>query len=189
VKDLTLIAHQNARCHAVKIHAASLHGDWVCALQCAALPSTMRAVPDDTRHFMKLRTIAPLALWTVAQLSIAATGDASCGVLSGAGVSAASGAAAESGTQAAKGFALRDGEPVDFIAGGKTVRGTLHVTMDGGVYRAYWQAQGRPERYVLANAGTDAVRLIAMPTQGTPAADGMPGTTLNPQQVLSCPSL
>ena len=144
---------------------------------------------------MKLRTIAPLALWTVAQLSIAATGDASCGVLSGAGVSAEAAESAESrataasGTQAAKGFALRDGEPVDFIAGGKTVRGTLHVTMDGGVYRAYWQAQGRPERYVLANAGTDAVRLIAMPTQGTPATDGMPGTTLNPQQVLSCPSL
>ncbi|MEM5372139.1 hypothetical protein V4C53_39805 [Paraburkholderia azotifigens] len=139
---------------------------------------------------MTFRTIAPLALWTVAQLAIAATGDASCGVLSGAGggASRASGASGASGVPVASGFALRDGEPVDFIAGGRTVRGTLHVTMDGGIYRAYWQPQGRPERYVLANAGTDAVRLIATPAQGSPAADGMPGTTLNPQQVLSCPA-
>jgi len=135
---------------------------------------------------MALKSIAPLALWTVTQLAIAASGDASCGVLSGAGAAAASGV---SGVPATSGFALRDGEPVDFIAGGKTVRGTLHVLKDGGVYRAYWQPQGRPERYVLANAGTDAVRLIATPAQGTPAADGMPGTTLNPQQVLSCPAL
>jgi hypothetical protein len=144
----------------------------------------MLAIHHDTRRFMKFGTVAPLALWTVAHLSIAATGAASCGVLSGAG-----GGAGASGVAAVSGFALRDGEPVDFIAGGKTVRGTLHVTADGGIYRAYWQPQGRPDRYVLANAGTDAVRLIAMPTQGTPAADGMPGTTLNPQQVLSCPSL
>ncbi|SIT50614.1 conserved exported hypothetical protein [Paraburkholderia piptadeniae] len=136
---------------------------------------------------MTFRTIAPLALWTVAQLSVAATGDASCGVLSGSsGGAAASGA---SSVAAAGGFALRDGEPVDFIAGGKTVRGTLHVMSDGGVYRAYWQPQGRPERYVLANAGTDAVRLIAMPVQGTPATNGLPGTTVNAQQVLSCPAL
>ena len=139
---------------------------------------------------MKLRTVAPLALWTVAQLSIAATADASCGVLSGVGgAGGGAGASGASEIAAVSGFALRDGEPVDFIAGGKTVRGTLHVTSDGGIYRAYWQPQGRPERYVLANAGTDAVRLIATPTQGTPAAGGMPGTTLNPQQVLSCPSL
>ncbi|MBP0594327.1 hypothetical protein J8I87_32620 [Paraburkholderia sp. LEh10] len=133
---------------------------------------------------MTLGKIAPLALWTVAQLSVAATGDVSCGVLSGV-----RGAAGASGASTASGFALRDGEPVDFIAGGKAVRGTLHVMTDGGIYRAYWQPQGRPERYVLANAGTDAVRLIATPAQGTPAADGMPGTTLNPQQVLSCPAL
>lgn len=136
---------------------------------------------------MTFRTIAPLALWTVTQLAIAATGDASCGVLAGAG--AASGASDVQAASAATGFALRDGEPVDFIAGGKTVRGTLHVLKDGGIYRAYWQPQGRPERYVLANAGTDAVRLISTPAQGTPATDGMPGTTLNPQQVLSCPTL
>ncbi|MEX3936797.1 hypothetical protein AB4Y32_34385 [Paraburkholderia phymatum] len=136
---------------------------------------------------MTFRTIAPLALWTVAQLSVAATGDASCGVLSGAsGGAAASGA---SSVTAASGFALRNGEPVDFIAGGKTVRGTLHVMSDDGVYRAYWQPQGRPERYVLANASPDAVRLIAMPVQGTPATSGMPGTTVNAQQVLSCPAL
>ncbi|MEM5437756.1 hypothetical protein [Paraburkholderia diazotrophica] len=139
---------------------------------------------------MTFRTIAPLALWTVAQLSVAATGDASCGVLSGAsGGAGASSASSASSVSAANGFALRDGEPVDFIAGGKTVRGTLHVMSDGGVYRAYWQPQGRPERYVLANAGTDAVRLIAMPVQGTPATNGMPGTTVNAQQVLSCPAL
>ncbi|HWT35025.1 MAG TPA: hypothetical protein VN289_02025 [Paraburkholderia sp.] len=134
---------------------------------------------------MTFGTIAPLALWTVAQLAVAATGDTSCGVLSGAG---GSGASSASGVSFASGFALRDGEPVDFIAGGRTVRGTLHVTTDGGIYRAYWQPQGRPERYVLANAGTDAVRLIATPTRGSPAADGMPGTTLNAQQVLSCPA-
>ncbi|AUT62834.1 hypothetical protein [Paraburkholderia terrae] len=139
---------------------------------------------------MTLRTIAPLALWTVAQLAIAATGDASCGVLAAAGGGAgASGASGSSSVSAASGFALRDGEPVDLIAGGKTVHGTLYVLKDGGIYRAYWQPQGRPERYVLANAGTDAVRLIATPAQGTPATDGMPGTTLNPQQVLSCPTL
>ena len=135
---------------------------------------------------MTFRTIAPLALWTVAQLPIAATGDASCGVLSGAGGAPAS---AASGVPVGSGFALRDGEPVDFIAGGRTVHGTLRVLTDGGVYRAYWQPQGRPERYVLATAGADAVRLIASPPQGTPAADGMPGTSLNPQQVLSCPAL
>ncbi|MBN3757412.1 hypothetical protein G3N95_31075 [Paraburkholderia sp. Tr-20389] len=136
---------------------------------------------------MTFRTIAPLALWTVAQLAVAATGDASCGVLSGPG-GGASGASGASGVSVASGFALRDGEPVDFIAGGKTVRGTLHVLTDGGIYRAYWQPQGRPERYVLANAGTDAVRLIATRAQGSPATGGMPGTTLNPQQVLSCPA-
>ena len=136
---------------------------------------------------MKLRTLAPLALWTVAQLSIAAGGDASCGVLSGAnGGGDATGA---SSVSAPAGFALRDGEAVNFIAGGRIVPGTLHVTSDGGIYRAYWQPQGKPERYVLANAGTDAVRLIATPVQGTPAANGMPGTTLNPQQVVSCPAL
>jgi len=139
---------------------------------------------------MKLRTLAPLALWTVAQLSIAASGDASCGVLSGAnGNGGGSGGSGASSVSPPAGFALRDGEAVDFVAGGKVVPGTLHVTTDGGIYRAYWQPQGKPERYVLANAGTDAVRLIATPVQGTPATNGMPGTTLNPQQVLSCPAL
>jgi hypothetical protein len=134
---------------------------------------------------MKLRTLAPLALWTVAQLSVAAGGDVSCGVLSGTGANDAG----ASSVTAPAGFALRDGESVSFIAGGRTVPGTLHVTSDGGMYRAYWQPQGKPERYVLANAGTDAVRLIATPMRGTPATDGMPGTTLNPQQVVSCPAL
>ena len=136
---------------------------------------------------MTFRTIAPLALWAVAQLSMAATGDSTCGVLSGVG--AASAPDAVSAPAAVSGFAVRDGEPVDLIAGGKAVHGRLHVLTDGGVYRAYWQPDGRAERYVLANAGTDAVRLIATPVQGTPAAGGLPGTTLGPQQVLSCPLL
>ena len=134
---------------------------------------------------MTFRLIAPLVLWTLAQLAMAATGDSTCGVLSGVGAASAPDAASTSA--AVSGFALRDGEPVDFIAGGKTVHGTLHVFIDGSVYRAYWQPQGRTERYVLANAGTDTVRLIATPVQGTPAANGQPGTTLGPQQVMSCP--
>jgi hypothetical protein len=139
------------------------------------------------RSIMKLRTLAPLALWAVVQLSVAATGDGACGMLAGA--NGENGADSASGAAAASGFALRDGERVDFIAGGKAVPGTLHVTSDGGAYRAYWQPQDKPERYVLANAGTDTVRLIATPMRGTPATDGSPGTTLNAQRVVSCPAL
>lgn len=155
----------------------------------ASTPQTAEA-HKHMRHSRTFKTLAPLALWTVAQLSMAASGDGACGMLAGAGGSGASAASGASNTAAAsapRGFALRDGEPVDFIAGGKTVHGTLHVLTDGSIYRAYWQPEGRAERYVLANAGSDAVRLIAAPPQGAPAANGMPGTTVGPQQVLSCP--
>ncbi|HXZ08174.1 MAG TPA: hypothetical protein VEI25_08965, partial [Paraburkholderia sp.] len=84
---------------------------------------------------------------------------------------------------------LRDGESVDFVTGAKTVHGTLQIFTDGSVYRVYWQPQGHPERYVLANAGENSVRLIATPPQGLPPHDGAPGTSMPEQQVLSCPSL
>ena len=133
---------------------------------------------------MVLAESSAIGLWSGVAVSTM-----SCSELRACRASPAEVAAMKSSVSAVSGFALRDGEPVDFIAGGKTVPGTLHVLKDGGIYRAYWQPQGRPERYVLANAGTDAVRLIATPAQGTPATDGMPGTTLNAQQVLSCPTL
>ena len=82
-----------------------------------------------------------------------------------------------------------DGEPVDLISGAKTVHGTLRVFAENGVFRAYWQAENSAEKYVLANAGDEAVRLVSTPPQGQPAAAGEPGTTLGPLRVLSCPSL
>ncbi|MFT4065872.1 MAG: hypothetical protein QM685_14035 [Paraburkholderia sp.] len=88
-----------------------------------------------------------------------------------------------------QGFQLRDGEPVDFVSGTKTVHGKLLVFSDGDVFRAYWQPANSPEKYVLANAGTNAVRLVASAPQGTPAPNGNPGTAMPPQRVLSCPSL
>jgi hypothetical protein len=88
-----------------------------------------------------------------------------------------------------QGFQLRDGEPVDLVGGGKTVHGKLLVFGDSGVFRAYWQPDNSPEKYVLANAGADAVRLVSTPLQGTPARNGEPGTPLAPQRVLSCPAL
>ena len=87
-----------------------------------------------------------------------------------------------------QGFQLRDGEPVDLVGGGKTVHGKLLVFGDNGVFRAYWQPGNSPEKYVLANAGPDAVRLVSTPPQGSPARDGEPGTQLGPQHVLSCPA-
>uniref|UniRef100_E1TEG5 Uncharacterized protein n=1 Tax=Burkholderia sp. (strain CCGE1003) TaxID=640512 RepID=E1TEG5_BURSG len=86
-------------------------------------------------------------------------------------------------------FQVRDGERVDLISAGKTVHGSLRVFGENGVFRAYWQAQNSAEKYVLANAGDHAVRLISTPPQGKPAAQGEPGTTLGPLRVLSCPSL
>jgi hypothetical protein len=95
--------------------------------------------------------------------------------------------AASSGSP--KGFQVRDGEPVDLVSGGKTVHGKLLVFGDKGVFRAYWQPENSPEKYVLANAGTDAVRLVSTPPQGTPATNGEPGIAIAPQHVLSCPAL
>jgi hypothetical protein len=100
-----------------------------------------------------------------------------CGTLVGAGAADA----------ASGGFALREGEAVDLVSAGKRVRGTLHVFRDDAVYRIYWQPSGSPERYVLATAGTNSVRLVATPPRGSPVAEG-PGV-LPSQQVLSCPAL
>jgi hypothetical protein len=93
------------------------------------------------------------------------------------------------GAGASRGFSLRDGEPVDLLSGATTVHGKLLVFRDGDVWRAYWQPAGSAEKYVLANAGADAVRLVATPPRGVPAPDGQPGTAMAPQRVLSCPSL
>lgn len=99
-----------------------------------------------------------------------------CGTLTGAGAADA----------ASGGFALREGEAVDLVSAGKRVHGTLHVFRDDAVYRIYWQPAGSPERYVLATAGTNSVRLVATPPRGSPVAEG-PGM-LPSQQVLSCPA-
>ncbi|MDE1182224.1 hypothetical protein [Paraburkholderia sp.] len=147
--------------------------------------------------FTAMMIAATATVTAVAPTPVRATpGEAACGML--VGRSAASGDAASGGNSGAAGastgsgaptaFRLRDGEPVDFIAGGATAHGTLHVFKDGSVYRAYWQPQGSVDRYVLANAGENSVRLIVTPPQGTPATDGQPGTTLAPQHVLSCPA-
>jgi hypothetical protein len=102
---------------------------------------------------------------------------------------AASAAEPACGTLAgpAGGFQLRSGEPVSFSSGGKTVPGALHIFREGDVFRVYWQPNGSPDQYSLANAGNQSIRLIATPPQGTPAS-AVPDTTLPPQQVLSCPS-
>ena len=108
----------------------------------------------------------------------AAADDSACATLVGA-----------ANSSAAQGFSLRNGEPVDLVGGAKTVHGKLLVFHDGDVFRAYWQPDGSPEKYVLANAGTDAVRLVSSAPQGTPAPGGQPGTAMHPQWVLSCPML
>ena len=108
------------------------------------------------------------------------TGDAPCGKLVGPGSSGSVDA----------GFALRDGEAVDFVSGGQTTHGKLLVFSEGGsLFRAYWQPQGSEEKYALANAGPRGVRLISTPPQGTEATDGKPGITTQPLQVMSCPKL
>jgi len=87
------------------------------------------------------------------------------------------------------GFDLRDGEAVDFLSGGQTTHGRLLVFRDGSLFRAYWQPQGSEEKYALANAGPDSVRLISTPPQGSRARDGKPGIMSQPLLVLSCPKL
>jgi hypothetical protein len=110
-----------------------------------------------------------------------ATADAtpSCGKL--VGVSA--------GGRMDAGFALRDGEAVDFISGGQTTHGKLLVFSEGSLFHAYWQPQDSEEKYALANAGPNSVRLVSTPEQGTRASAGKPGGTMPPLQVLSCPKL
>jgi hypothetical protein len=127
---------------------------------------------------MKFRQIATCAAFALLPLSALAAGDSGCATLVGATNS--------SGSQR---FQVRDGEPVDLVSSAKTVHGKLIVTADGSVFHAYWQADNSEEKYVLANAGTDAVRLVSTPPQGSPAKAGEPGTTLGPLHVLSCPAL
>ncbi|APA88536.1 hypothetical protein BJG93_24640 [Paraburkholderia sprentiae WSM5005] len=127
---------------------------------------------------MRIRHFATWALLALLWSAAAAADDNVCATLVGA-----------ANPGAAQGFALRDGEPVDFIRGGRTVHGKLLVFSDGDVYRAYWQPDNSPEKYVLANAGADAVRLVSSAPRGTPAPAGQPGTALRPQRVLSCPML
>ncbi|WP_328809388.1 hypothetical protein [Paraburkholderia hiiakae] len=93
------------------------------------------------------------------------------------------------GVNAAGGFALRSGEPVDFVSAGQATHGVLLVFSDGPVFRAYWQPQGSEEKYALANAGPDGVRLVSTPPQGTPTTGAQPGVATQPLQVLSCPKL
>jgi hypothetical protein len=127
---------------------------------------------------MKFRHIATGALLAMLSWAAMAADDDGCATLVGA---------ASSG--APQGFRVRDGEPVDLVSGTKTVHGKLLVFGDGGVFRAYWQPDNSAVKYVLANAGVNAVLLVSMPPQGTPATSGELGTTLPPQHVLSCPSL
>lgn len=87
------------------------------------------------------------------------------------------------------GFNLRDGEPVDFVSGGQTTHGRLLVFRDGSLFRTYWQPQGSAEKYALASAGPNSVRLVSTPPQGIPARDGQPGVMTQPLLVLSCPKL
>jgi hypothetical protein len=127
---------------------------------------------------VKNRLIATCALLAALCPMAATAADESCATLVGATDSAAP-----------QGFQLRDGEPVDFVSGAKTIHGKLLVFSDGDVLRAYWQPVDSPEKYVLANAGADAIRLVASAPQGSPAPNGGPGTRMPPQRVLSCPAL
>ncbi|HEX7933304.1 MAG TPA: hypothetical protein VF573_09550 [Paraburkholderia sp.] len=127
---------------------------------------------------MKFRHIATAAFVAAALCATASADENACATLVGASQSAPS-----------QGFQVRDGEPVDLVSGAKTVHGKLLVFGDNGVFRAYWQPANSAEKYVLANAGENAVRLVATPPQGSPATHGEPGTTLGPLRVLSCPTL
>ncbi|CAB3684082.1 hypothetical protein [Paraburkholderia rhynchosiae] len=127
---------------------------------------------------MKFRHIATGALLAALFCATAEADETACATLVGATDSATP-----------QGFQVRDGEPVDLVSGAKTVHGKLLVFGENGVFRAYWQPGGSAEKYVLANAGDNAVRLVSTPPQGSPATHGEPGTTLGPQRVLSCPKL
>jgi hypothetical protein len=127
---------------------------------------------------MNFRHIATCALVGALSCTIVSAEENSCATLVGT-----------TNSTSLQPFRVRDGEPVDLISGAKTVHGKLLVFGENGVFRAYWQAENGAEKYVLASAGDNAVRLISTPPQGSPAAQGEPGTTLGPLQVLSCPKL
>ncbi|WP_025596979.1 hypothetical protein [Burkholderia sp. WSM2230] len=127
---------------------------------------------------MKFRHIATGALLGGLFCASVSADESACATLAGAG---------NPGTPQA--FQVRDGEPVDLISGAKTVHGKLLVFGENGMFRVYWQAEDSAEKYVLASAGDNAVRLVSTPPQGNPAAHGEPGTTLGPLRVLSCPKL
>lgn len=127
---------------------------------------------------MKFRHIATGVLFAAASCVVFAADDHACATLVGT-----------ANSPAPKSFQVRDGEPVDLVGGAGTVHGKLLVFSDNGAFRVYWQPENSAEKYVLANAGANAVRLISTPPRGTPAANGEPGTALAPQRVLSCPTL
>jgi hypothetical protein len=132
---------------------------------------------------LKFRRLATRAALLAALSAVALTAFAdeiaACATLFGA----------TSGSTSPGGFQMRDGEPVNLVSGAKVVHGRLLVFSDGPVFRAYWQPDHSPEKYVLANAGVNTVRLVSTAPQGTPAANGEPGTAVPPQRVLSCPAL
>ncbi|NKJ50451.1 hypothetical protein CIC12_27760 [Burkholderia sp. SG-MS1] len=127
---------------------------------------------------MTFRHIATGLLMATLSCAASATDDNGCATLVGA-----------TGSATPEGFKMRDGEPVDLVSGAKTVHGKLLVFADSGAFRAYWQPEKSAEKYVLANAGANAVRLVSTPPQGTPATNGEPGLAVAPQRVLSCPAL
>jgi hypothetical protein len=130
--------------------------------------------------FGRLATSAALLAALSAEAPIAFADEiAGCAILVGA----------SSASTSPGGFQMRDGEPVDLVSGAKVVHGKLLMFSDGPVFHAYWQPDHSPEKYVLANAGVNTVRLVSTPPQGTPAANGAPGTAVPPQRVLSCPAL
>lgn len=118
---------------------------------------------------MKFRHIATCALLAAMSCTALAADENACATLVGTTYSTPS-----------QGFQVRDGEPVDLVSGARTIHGKLLVFGDSGVFRAYWQPDNSPEKYVLANAGVNAVRLISAPPQGTPAQNGQPGTSMEP---------
>jgi len=132
---------------------------------------------------MNLNAVAASLLATIPMTVCAAPAAANtdggvCGALIGS---------SHSGDVASGGFRLREGEPVDFVGGGRTVHGVLHVFHDGDLYRAYWQPAGSHEKYVFADDGVNRIQLISTPPQGVPARPGEPGSTMPAQKVESCP--
>jgi hypothetical protein len=127
---------------------------------------------------MKFRLLATGVLLAALSSAACADDDKGCATLAGA-----------TGSAAPQGFNMRDGEAVDLISGAKTVHGKLLIFGDGGAFRAYWQPENSAEKYVLANAGVNTIRLVSTPPQGSPATHGEPGTAVPPQRVLSCPAL